>query len=113
MHAWIQQPALVTSLAIALCAALTDLRWRIVPNSLVMAGWIAGMALQTWASGGTGALRALIGSAVGLAIFLPFYLLGGMGGGDVKLMAALGACLGPVQILRVALMAALLGAVLA
>ncbi len=41
-----------------------------------------------------GALYALAGAAAGFAVFLIFYLLGGMGGGDVKLMAGFGALLG-------------------
>jgi len=113
MHALTQQPALIAALAVAIMAAVTDLRARIVPNRLVAAGLLAGVALQAWTLGPFGAWRALLGAAVGLAIFLPFYLLGGMGGGDVKLMAALGACLGAAGAVRVALVASLFGAVFA
>jgi prepilin peptidase CpaA len=113
MHPLAQQPALVAALAVALLAAATDLRARIVPNWLVASGLCAGVLLQAWTLGAPGLGRALLGAAVGFGVFLPFYLLGGMGGGDVKLMAALGACLGAFDVMRVALAASLLGAVLA
>ena len=57
--------------------------------------------------------HALAGWAVGCALFLPFFLLGGMGAGDVKLLAALGAWLGPSTILFVALYAGVAGGVMA
>jgi prepilin peptidase CpaA len=50
---------------------------------------------------------------VGFAIFLVFYLAGGMGGGDIKLMAAFGALLGPAGILLGALLAAPVGGAMA
>ncbi|HKY32826.1 MAG TPA: A24 family peptidase [Candidatus Polarisedimenticolia bacterium] len=113
MLSWLEQPALLAALAVALTAAATDLRSRTVPNALVLAGLVSGVALHALGAGSRGALLALAGAAAGFALFLPFYLLGGMGGGDVKLMAALGACLGPTSIVRVAVAASLLGAVLA
>jgi len=58
-------------------------------------------------------LASLAGLAVGLALFLPFFLLGGMGAGDVKLLAALGAWLGPGQVFWLAIYASLFGGVLA
>src|SRR5437763_974094 len=48
----------------------------------------------------------------GAALFFPFFALGGMGAGDVKLLAALGAWLGPVESLWVAMFAAMAGGVL-
>jgi prepilin peptidase CpaA len=62
---------------------------------------LAGLA---WSAGG---------AAAGFAVFLVFYLLGGMGGGDLKLSAAFGALLGPSGILLAALLAAPLGAAMA
>src|SRR5262249_42665906 len=53
------------------------------------------------------------GAVLGLALFLPIFMLGGMGGGDVKLMAALGSLVGPMGVLGIALAAALAGGVLA
>ena len=56
-----------------------------------------------------GALTALAGTAAGFAVFLIFYLLGGMGGGDVKLMAGFGALLGTGRLLEAALWTAGIG----
>jgi prepilin peptidase CpaA len=53
------------------------------------------------------------GLVAGLVVWLPFYALGWLGAGDVKLVAAAGAWLGPKEVLEGSLIAALLGAVLA
>lgn len=106
------QPALVAALIVATIAALTDLRSRTVPNWLVAAGAAAGLSLGL-TGGGAGPAGSLLGGLAGFCVFFPFYLLRGMGGGDVKLMGALGACLGPVAILQVAVVASLAGAILA
>ena len=58
--------------------------------------------------GGAAALLA----GLGLALLLPFYVMRGVGAGDVKLLAALGALLGPQSLLLVALYAALIGGLL-
>ena len=64
--------------------------------------------------GGTGATIASIGGlAVGFALFFPLFALGGMGAGDVKLMAALGAWLGPTDAAWTAIYAAIAGGVMA
>src|SRR5262249_48436140 len=60
-----------------------------------------------------GSLYALGGAAAGFGVFLVFYLLGGMGGGDVKLMAGFGALLGASGILWAALWTAGVGGILA
>ena len=54
---------------------------------------------------------SIAGAALGFAILLPFYLAGGMGGGNVKLMAAFGALLGPSGVLLAALLSAIVGGV--
>jgi prepilin peptidase CpaA len=56
---------------------------------------------------------AAAGWLIGVAIFFPFFALGGMGAGDVKLVGAIGACLGPIGALHVVLGAALAGGVVA
>jgi len=98
-------PAIMAALVIALAAAVTDARTRTIPNALVAAGALAGCLLNGWTSGAAGLTRAAVGCLAGFCVFLPFFLLRGMGGGDVKLMAALGSCLGPLPILQVALAA--------
>lgn len=75
-------------------ACLTDLRVRRIPNWLTFTSAAMAVAAHGLWPGGHGALSAVAGLAVGLAAFFPFFALGGLGAGDVKLMAALGAWLG-------------------
>lgn len=83
-------------------AAISDLRSRRVPNRLLAGGLAAAFMLQAFAPGGDLMLGAG-GMLTGLLVFLPFYLLKGMGAGDVKLMATIGAYAGPAATLRISL----------
>lgn len=70
-----------------------DLRERRIPNALTVGGLLLGLAMRVpggWEPVGTG----LLGAAIAFAVGLPFFLVGGLGGGDVKLLAAGGAFLG-------------------
>jgi prepilin peptidase CpaA len=67
---------------------------------------------HAYTSGLTGAGWALAGWFVGVLFFMPIFALGGMGAGDVKLLAALGAWLGPGPIVWVALFSLVAGGVL-
>jgi prepilin peptidase CpaA len=82
-------------LLILVCAAIIDILQHRIPNLLSLGGIVVGISLRTWMSGVSGMLHALGGFAIGTGIFLPFYLLHGMGAGDVKLMGAVGTFLGP------------------
>jgi prepilin peptidase CpaA len=106
---------LTTSLLLLFLAAavITDLRARLIPNALVLAGALTGFLLAALHPQGIGFLSALGGLALGLALFLPVYLLRAMGAGDVKLMAMAGAFLGPAAIFEAALWVLLTGGVLA
>jgi prepilin peptidase CpaA len=99
---------LLLSLVLAI-AAHSDLRHHRIPNKLSLLGLIAGLGLQTLADGPHGLVAGLCGAGVGLACFAPFYLLRGMGAGDVKLLAAVGAILGPRGALIAALLSLLAG----
>jgi prepilin peptidase CpaA len=98
---------------ISLIACVTDLRTRRIPNALTFGAALAGLVAHTAMEGATGALTAGGGWLTGLAIFLPFFALGGMGGGDVKLLAGLGAWLGPYETLYLALYSGAAGGALA
>ena len=91
-----------------------DVRARRIPNRLVLVILLLGVgysvAADPWLPG---ALRALGGLTVGLAIWLPFYLLRMMGAGDVKFFAAASAWLGPALAVKAALLSGVLGGVLA
>lgn len=60
-----------------------------------------------------GLVNGVGGLLVGAGIFFPFYLLKGMGAGDVKLMGAVGAFLGPYHVLSAGITVALFGGVIA
>jgi len=94
-------------------ACVTDLRTRRIPNVLT-ASAAAGAVLFHLATGGWQAAGwSIVGLFVGALLFLPMFALRGMGAGDVKLLAAVGAWLGPGQVAVVALATSLVGGVLA
>jgi len=98
---------------VGIAAIVDDLARRQISNWIPCAAFAAGLILQISQSGWRGAGSALLGTVAGAAVFLIFYLLGGMGGGDVKLMAGFGAVLGVKQLLEAALWTAGCGGVMA
>lgn len=101
------------ALAIGAIACVTDVRHRRIPNLLTFGAAAVALVFHTVASGLPGLVSAGLGWIVGLALFLPFFLLRGMGGGDVKLLAALGAWLGPADAFYLAIYASIAGGVMA
>jgi prepilin peptidase CpaA len=88
----------VTTVALCilmLAAVVTDMREHRIPNLLVIAVLLLGLMTQIGTDSVTGIVSWAGGLAIGMAIFLPFYIGGGMGAGDVKLMAATAGFLGP------------------
>ena len=82
------------SIAVLLLGAVAtywDMRARIIPNRLNVAGIVAGMVLGATRGGVEGILWSAVGMAAGALAFALPWLLGGLGGGDLKLAAALGA----------------------
>ena len=90
-------------------AAVIDVFSRRIPNWVTFAAFIAGVLINTWLAGAGGILLALAGAALGVALLLPFYAIRAMGAGDVKLLAAIGALLGPQALVSVAVYGALVG----
>ena len=93
----------------AAAAAVTDLRQRRIPNWLTGSASLIGLASHLWLGGWSDGLAAGLGLALGFGLLIPFYLVRGIGAGDVKLLAALGAIVGPAALLQVALYVALAG----
>jgi len=103
----------VAVIAVALAAVICDLKTRRIPNVLTLGGGLVAFALHSAMGGWSGLLLAVAGWAVGLALFFPLFLLRGMGAGDVKLLAAIGALLGPWGALWTALYGAVAGGLMA
>ena len=101
------------AVAIALVAVTTDLKTRKIPNLLTFGSALAAVLLHGVTGGWSAAGLAVAGWAAGLALFLPLFALGGMGAGDVKLLAAVGACVGPMAVVWVALFTSVAGGVMA
>jgi prepilin peptidase CpaA len=94
---------------VASMAALCDLRWRRIPNWLTLSAFVVGVLIQVVRAGVAGLPVALGGAAIGLCLLLPFYVIRAVGAGDVKLLAAIGALVGPQALVSVAIFAAVLG----
>jgi prepilin peptidase CpaA len=101
----------IVSVTVALVAAVTDLRSGRIPNWLTFSAALVGLAGHSFAQGVAGATASFVGIAICAAVPGIVYRSSqgrGIGGGDIKLLAALGALLGPSQGLEVELSAFLL-----
>lgn len=94
-------------------AAVFDYRVKKIPNWITVPAAIAGLLFHAAMPEARGVLWALAGFAVGFSLLIVPWLLGGGGMGDVKLLAALGAWLGPLVILAVFGLSAVLAACMA
>jgi len=101
------------AIGIGALACFFDLRTRRIPNLLTFGAAIAGIVYAIFEHGLAGLLASAGGWLVGCLLFLPFFLLRGMGAGDVKLVAAVGAWLGPATVFWVALYTMIAGGFLA
>jgi prepilin peptidase CpaA len=95
-------------------AAVSDYRFHRIPNWLVLSGALFGLIYNTALppSPHANILFPLAGLGLGLLLFLPFYLVRAMGAGDVKLLAMVGAFLGPGDTFYAALASMVVGGVL-
>jgi prepilin peptidase CpaA len=105
---------------VAVVAAVYDVRFRRIPNWLTLAGVLAGMGLNSWFDvrglhwyDGFNWRTSFAGLGLAFLIYFPLYLLRGMGAGDVKLMAAVGAIVGPVNWFGIFILSNVLGGVAA
>jgi len=107
------QPGPLAVLALCLVASGFDVATRRIPNALTLGGAAAALAFHFFTGGLSALGSSLLGLTVGLLLFFPLFALGGLGAGDVKLLACLGAWLGPAGALWTAMYAAMAGGVLA
>ena len=103
----------IPAVLVAIGAGILDWRYRRIPNWLTVSGVAAGVAVNTILFRWPGLKAALLGTALGLGLLLPFVLVRSLGAGDWKLAGALGACLGPRQLLSVLMGTILVAGVMA
>lgn len=106
-------PEIWIAAVLGIAATAEDLFRRRISNWIPVAALGGGIGCQVGERGWMGLPIALAGAVCGFAVFLIFYWLGGMGGGDVKLMAGFGAVLGAGRLVEAALWTAGIGGLLA
>ncbi len=106
-------PQVWIAIVIGVAATVEDLVRRRISNWICAAAFLAGVALHIVSGGWRGGVTSLLGAVAGFCVFLLFYALGGMGGGDIKLMAGFGAVLGAGRLLEAALWTAACGGLFA
>lgn len=94
-------------------ATFTDLRERRIPNKLTYPAMLLALGWHYAQGGADGLVFAAIGLAAGFSLMLPPFIFGVMGAGDVKLMAAAGAFLGPAGTLKAFLFTSIVGGIYA
>ena len=90
-------------------AAIIDVRSRRIPNYLTLSGWGIGLMYHVVTGGLDGLMFSSAGLVLGICLLLLFYLLGGVGAADVKLMGAIGAFLGWKGVFNAFLFSAVIG----
>lgn len=101
-------------LLLVAAAAINDLATRRIPNRMLLLAWLAALTLHLLGPAPASALfNCLAGGVVGLLVFLPLYLLRGMAAGDVKLMATVGAIVGPAGAFDIAILSWCAGGLMA
>jgi len=108
MHSFAWWPTLIV-LAVA---TFTDLRNRRIPNWLVLPFLLLGLVVSTWQHGWHGLGQSSAGFALGILLYGFLFFMGGMGAGDVKLAAAIGAWIGPSQLFFALVVTAMAGGIM-
>lgn len=98
---------------IALAGCAYDLRTRRIPNAITFGAALLAFVHAFATSGGSGLGLSIAGWAIGCALFLPLFIVRGLGAGDVKFLAALGAWFGPADLFTVIYYTAIAGGVMA
>lgn len=100
---------LIVTLTFIVACWITDVSRREIPNALSGSVFILGVVLNFISFGRLGLLSSVGGGLMAVAFLLGPFALGGIGGGDVKMMGAIGALLGPLLVLNALLVGLILG----
>ena len=109
MHSFAWWPTLI----VLSVATFTDLRNRRIPNWLVVPFLALGIVVSTWLHGWHGLGQSFAGIGLGILLYGFLFWIGGMGAGDVKLAAAIGAWIGPNQLFFALVVTAMAGGIMA
>jgi prepilin peptidase CpaA len=109
----VERYLLMCALAVAVVGAVKDVRGARIPNWLTYSGLGSALAVRGVVLGWVGFKGGFAGLLLAGGIFYFLFLLGGMGGGDVKLMAAVGAWAGVKQAETILIGSAIAGGILA
>lgn len=109
MHSIAWWPTLI----VIVIATVLDIRYRRIPNWLVLPFLLMGVVVSAISNGWTGVGRSFSGMMLAALLLGVFYWLGGMGMGDVKLCAAIGAWVGPAQLMTALVMMGVAGGLMA
>jgi len=112
---FVQGPSILLTImgSYLLVICIIDTLYAKIPNLCNLALVLLGLTYNLYQSGVQGLWQFLLGLLVGLLLLLVPYLFGGMGGGDVKALAAMGGLLGPGMIFQVFLYIGLVGGLFA
>lgn len=109
------KPQIVASVLLVVLLAVaswTDVTARRIPNWLTVSGIVAGLGIRAWMGWGPLGSGAL-GVVTALLLALPFFATGVLGGGDAKLLMAVGSFMGPADMGAASLVIAVVGGVVA
>ena len=95
--------------AVALFGGIFDLLTKRIPNWWTFPAMAIGLIAQTYLRSGAGALDSSLAIIVALFLYLPIYVVGAMGAGDIKLLMAIGAWTNPRFVFCVAIIAVFIG----
>lgn len=107
-----QWPFWLVTITLVVAAVIDGYQLK-VPNWITFPMILSGWAISTLSYGWEGLGVSLAGTAVGLALLLPAYAIGGMGAGDVKLLAGVGAWVGATNTVYAFGVSAIIGGVIA
>jgi prepilin peptidase CpaA len=104
---------IILTIVVVVLAVITDLLWRRIPNLLTFSAFFAAIIVRMVFQGWIGLALALSGAVLAPTLLLLMHGGRGIGMGDLKLAAAIGALLGPVMAIVTMLITAIAGGLLA